>query len=861
MKAQKRIISIFIIFFVLAINSCSTEKNTATTRTFHNVTAHYNVYFNGYESYNAGKKRIEESFKDNYSEILPIYKYSNAEATAVAAGDMDYALEKAAKAITKHSITVKPKLKDSRNLSPKDKEFMKKSEYCKWIDDSYLLIGKANFYKQDYVKANRSFRKIINQFKKENTRFEATLWLVKTYIEQKKFNDANKYLGELEADVRHPKKMNKEINLTFADLYMRKKEYKKAITRLEAALKLTRKKKEKARYIFILAQLNYEIGNMNKSADLYKKVIKMNPPYEMAFNAKINRATAFRTGNSKDIKKQLKKMLKDDKNDDYQDQIYFALANIEFAENNEPKAIEYYKLSAEKSVSNDNQKALSFLALADIYFVKPKYLIAGDYYDSTMQYLDKKYSQYPKISKKAANLFELVTHLREVQHQDSLQMVASWSEKDRIQFINDLIEKIKEEERLAKLREEELYSETIDNNSKGISDRNNKGGKWYMYNPSLVSRGQNEYKKKWGTRKLEDNWRRSNKSANNQIDEEEIIDSTRVTDNKTTEYYLQDLPLTDSAMVVSHATIVESLFSAAEVYEENLQDFQAAIDTYEDLCKRYPKNIYELESFYRLYKLCNKTGNNSRADYYKDQIISQYPNSKYAKIMLDPSYIFQLKAIEQGAINFYLATLVKYNEAKYSEVITDANSGTKKYPDSDTYPNFLFIKGKAYGNLGNMDSLYIGMKQIVTDYQSYEISELASEIIALVESGKFKTDIYKTDETANHFYVLLIDKKNDITSLNFKLKSFATNYSDTTSYKTEIKNFNGKYKLIVVKHFNGKNDGLNFYNSIISNFILKEVPANEYEHFTITKENMVTFQEDKIIEKYLKYYNEAYINN
>lgn len=860
---NKIILSLAIFATVLIAGSCSTKKNTATTRTFHNVTSYYNVYFNGYESYKAGKKRVNDEYRDNFSQILPIYKYSKPEATAIAAGDMDFALQKAGKAITKHSITVKPKLKNRRNgLSEKDKEFMKKNEYCKWIDDSYLLMGKANFYKQDYDRSIRSFRRIINLYKNENTRFEATLWLVKTYIEQKKYKDAHKYLTELENDVRHPKKLDKDINLTFADMHIRQGEYKKAIVRLEKGIELTRRKKERARYIFILAQLNYELGNMQESSDLYKKVIKMNPNYDMVFNAKINRATAFTGGDSKDIKKQLRRMLRDDKNTDYKDQIYYALANIEYAENNEPKAIEYYKLSAQTSVSNDNQKALSFLALADIYFAKPKYLIAGDYYDSTMQYLSQDYTHYDKVNKKASNLSELVMHLREVQNQDSLQMVASWDETKRNKFINDLIQQVIEEERLAKLREEEMYNQTFDDNNNFNNNNNNgsQGGKWYMYNPALVSRGQNEFKKKWGTRKLEDNWRRSNKSANNMDnpDDEEVVDSTRITDNKTPEFYLQDLPLTDSAMQASNLKILESLLGAAEVYEEKLRDFPAAIKTYEDMNARFPDNVYELESFYRLYKLCELTQNQPRADYYKNQIINQYPNSKYAKILQDPNYILQLKAIEQQAINMYQATLKKYNDALYNEVIADANTGTKQYPDSETYPHFLFLKGKAYGSLGKMDSLYTIMKTVSEEYASYEVAELAAEIVALVESGKFNTDIYEADTLANHFYVLMVNKKQNITELNFKLKNHAADFSNQRTFLTEIKTLNPTFKLIVVKSFTGKQEGLQFFNSIVTNFVLQDLPPDQYEHFIITEKNLNTFLEDKIFEKYMKFYAEIY---
>ena len=862
---KSKIVSILFILSIIIINSCSTKKNTSSRRAYHNITTHYNVYFNGYESFNSGLKKIDEQYKDNYTQILPIFRYANEQSTQLVSSDMDMAIEKSAKSITNHSITVKPKIKNKKQvMSEKEKEFYKKNEYCKWIDDCYLLMGKANFYNQEYTRSTRAFRRILNLYKTENTRFEATLWLVKTYLAQKKFNEAILYLTELENDVRHPKKLDKEINLTFADLYIQQKEYKKAIERLEASIELTKKRKERARYYFILAQLNYEIGNLPEASLLYKKVIKMNPPYEMAFNAKINRATAFRGGadESEEIKKDLKKMLKDEKNEEFKDQIYYALANIEFAENNEPEAIKYYKLSTQTSVSNNNQKAISFLSLADIYIVKPEYLLAGSYYDSTMQYLDVEYIDYETISKKAENLGELIVHLKEVQLQDSLQTVASWSEKKRNNYINELIKEVIEEEKRKKEEEESGYNPY--DNENNTNNNQNQGGKWYFYNPSLISRGQNIFKQKWGSnRKLEDNWRRKNKSMTGNFGDDdekpEDEDSTRVSDNKSREFYLQDLPLNDSLMEISNQKIIDALFNAGEVYEKRINDYEAAIETYEDLNKRFPSHLYLLEVYYRLYKLCNKTDKNSRADYYKNQVITQYPDSKYAKILQDPNYIKKLIAIEQNAVLLYETTFQKYKDEKYLEVIADANTGITKYTESDTHPNFLYLKAASYGHLGNMDSLFLILTTIVEDYHNYEIATLAQEVLIVIESGKFNTDIYNIEDNEVHFYVLYIKKQKDMNDVRFKLSSHAANFSDSTRFETVVQQFNKTHKLIIVKSFPNKNQSLLFYNSIISNFILTDINAADYEHFIISTNNFEVFTEDKIIEKYLKFYKENYL--
>ncbi|MBN2891795.1 MAG: tetratricopeptide repeat protein [Bacteroidales bacterium] len=856
---MKRNFAIILPLFSILFFACSTQKNTAVTRTYHNVTAHYNVYFNGNESYNAGRKKIETEYKDNYSILLPIFKYSEENALKLASSDMERTLSKMGKTIAVHSITVKPKLKG--NMTPKDKEFMKKNEYCKWIDDSYLLIGKADFYKQDYSKALRSFRKIITEYKTEETRFESQLWIAKVYIEQEKYKDAFNYLTELENDVRHPKKLDKEINLTFADYYIRQKEYKKGISRLEAAIKLTKKKDDKARYYYIIAQLEQKLGNNSIASDNFKKVIKLNPNYDMVFSAKIMRATVFTAGqNSADIKKELRKMLKDEKNEEYKDQIYYALATIEQKEDNETEAIKNYKLSASTSVKNDNQKAISFLALADIFFAKKDFVPAGNYYDSTMQYLATNYPDYDLISKKAENTGMLVEYLTVVQVQDSLQKIAKMSEQDRTAFIQQIIEEVKEEERR---KQEELTSnqtyDPLDFGNNSQNNNNNQGGKWYMYNPVLVSRGKNEFKKKWGARKLEDDWRRKNKSVLNNIGDEEIdenADSTRVTDNKTVEYYLQDLPLNDSLLEISNDLIINALFNAADVYENRLDDGNAAIRTYEELMNRYPDNYLKLETYYRLHKLYQKKTEETKANYYKELIVIQYPDSKYSKMLLDPNFYAKLMATENDALNLYDKTLSEYKSNDYNQTLVYANEGIKKYPDSQAYPNFLFLKAKAFGNTGRQDSMVFYFKEIVKHFPKSDIGILSKEILTLIESGKYDYDIYKIAPLEEHYFVVIIDKTQNTTEFKFKLKLKVEQFTNTKAFEIEDENFSSKKSLIKIKTFDNQKEVESFYKSVIDSDAFENIDKSHV--YFISKTNYDLFIKDKMLDKYDSFFKKNY---
>jgi tetratricopeptide (TPR) repeat protein len=378
---KKRITgSLLLISAILLLSECSTEKNTSLTRFYHNTTAHFNIYFNGSESFRKGEKVIEEA-PENYTILLPIFKSEREDIQTSISGDMDEAIKKSVKMIKMHSITVKPERKQpgkgkrAYELTEQQKEFYNKNEYNKWVDDAYLLIGKAHYYKGDYQGGLKSLHLIINKFRKDPIRFHAMYWIARTYSATGSFNEAENYLKMITDDKSFPKELTLPIEMAYADIFMKKENYPQAIEKIEYIISKTKKKKDKARFTYILAQL-YQIQNQgDKSFKLFADVIKMNPHYDMVFNAKINMAKSFLSGSggSEQIRKILTKMLKDEKNIDYRDQIYYVLAGIEKKEGNDQKALEYYHESLRTSISNTNQKALSYLALADIYFDKRKY--------------------------------------------------------------------------------------------------------------------------------------------------------------------------------------------------------------------------------------------------------------------------------------------------------------------------------------------------------------------------------------------------------------------------------------------------------------------------------------------------------
>ncbi len=855
---KKRTIHIIFILFILLSFSCSTKKNTFFRRSFHNITARYNVYFNGNESFKAGARKVADSETDNYTKIIPVFKYNNSTTVDICSGDMDNAIKKSAKLIKSHSITVKPKKKKRKVTTKKDIDFYNKSEFCNWVDDAYLLMGKAYLYKKEYLTAIKTFRHMMLYFRNEAIVYDAELWLARVYIEKGDYKEAENLLNGIIKDKKHPKELDKEIAIVYSHLFLQQKNYTEAIKKLEIIIPKTKRKKEKVRYKFILAQIYHKQEYFIEASNLYKEVIKLNPPYSMAFNAKIKRATAFSHGeDSKELKKQLNKMLRDEKNNDFHDQIYFALAQVEHKENNIEEAVEYYKLSAQNSVTNLNQKALSFLALADIFFKKPDYKNSALYYDSVMTYLDKDYSDYEAVSTKAMALSMLVKNLEIIRHQDSLQKIAKMPENERDVYIDMLIQKYIDDKK-ASANNQIRKVLPMDNT---FNTRVNKG-KWYFYNPNLLSYGRNEFTKRWGDRKLENNWRRRNKAIVMNITDDKIDDNTNpdevAVDKRKKEYYLKELPLTKEELEKSNKKIVDAYFNSGEIYDININDRKTAIKTFEELNKRFPNNSYLLESYYYLYKLNNKIGNYERKEYYKNLIIQKFPDSEIAKMLSDPNFLTKLNNERKKISQLYEKAYYDYKNKNYESVISNYQLIEKNTIYKELLPKYLYIKALSYGHTGNKSQMLTTLEELVKKYPKDKITKIAISTIEVIKGGKYDMDIYKVSDNETHSYVVLYNNKDiDIAKLKFDIINFNLDFSKEIDLQITQSNIN-EHIAIIINPLKDKTIALEYMQMIVTKKIFEKHKLVNYYHFVISSSNLQIFKKDKIISKYNKFYKNAY---
>ena len=420
--------------------SCSVEKNTSLSRNFHNLTSHYNVYFNGNESYKRGIENANNTIRNDYNRILDLFLYEDEAVNSAVSGDMKRAIDKATKVITYHSITAKPKVKEG-NQSAKDKAFYNQNEYNKWVDDSYMLMGKAYMYQGEFFLASETFKHVLVTFPKEEIRYLAMIWLSRAYIMIGEEREAERILMALADETALPKDYLLDYYSTRSQFYLKGQDYYPAADQLELAMGQSGiSKEDKIRYTYILAQLYEESGQNNLAYEKYKRVTRYSPPYEMAFNARVSMAEVYETGgaNSDDLKKLLRKMLKDSKNVEYLDQIYFALGNIAMEEGQREEAIEYYQLSVSTSIRNQYQKGFSSLTLAEIYYETPDYILSATYYDSAVSFLDVDYPGYAGLASLSASLGDLVYNISTYELEDSVQVLAALPEEQRLAVIDGI---------------------------------------------------------------------------------------------------------------------------------------------------------------------------------------------------------------------------------------------------------------------------------------------------------------------------------------------------------------------------------------------------------------------------------------
>ena len=847
------------------------------------MTARYNIYFNGYESFKSGLGKVINGNKDDYAELLKVFEYSDPSSPSRCTADMERAIQKASKLISLKSITAKPEGKEREKLTQEEADMLNRKEYNEWVDDSYLLIARARFFKHEYDEAQSVFDYCISQANDPLIKKEASLWLARIHNEKGRYSDSYRILAEIDIPSKSPKELKSMYYTTLTDMYVKQQKYSDAAEPLQKAIKLISGKRSKYRLTYLLAQLYEKSGNSSAAISLYRDVVKMNPPYDVEFNARINIAGVFdvNAGNPKEMRKEMERMLKDVKNQDFQDQIYYALGNLSMKEGNESEAIDFYKKSVSASSVNQNQKGRSFLAIADYYYRKPDLMNAGKYYDSTVVFLNNNHPDYQALKAKSTNLNAVVSQLTIIQKEDSLQKVAKMTEPERNALISGIISDITKAESEGRTSQ---YADRYNlgqfyENERRFQDNIEQEGKWYFYNQAALTFGRTEFRRRWGDRKLEDNWRRLNKSrssgtlaeSNTSENSGTAADTSgkEILDYKKPEFYLRNLPMTDSALAASDSRIANAYLNAGKAYADKFSDPSGATESLEKILTRYPDNELVPEALYNLYKV-NKDINPSKSELYRQRLIENHPSTEFAKMISDPDYYEKKMETLRMSEQLYQQAYGYYSREDFSAAEALCDSALKKFSQDPLAPKFQLLRAYSVARTSDERTFKDELSVVIKQWPGSEESKKAGEIIAFInqeipelkveEEKQIAEELYVADTSLVHSFALIIENPAfNINQATFDVISHNIDNYTNLNYRTEGELVENKYIIISVSGFRNYARAMEYFRSFQVEKIVRNPSASKMYSFIISNPNRKVLDNDKKPDRYLIFFNENYL--
>ena len=905
------------LFFILhsslfiSLSSCSTQKAKWTNVQYHNVTCHYNVWWNGNESLKEGREKLFKAADDDYTMLLPPENLGTEDNARSINPEMDRAIEKGVKGIKKHSI------------------FVKGEEHVPYIKECYLLTAYATFYKQDYVSTANTCNILISQFPGTRAGDEGAVLLARCYTREKRYAEAEAALDQLVMNLgkgNFSRSQRDKLYTAMVEATVPQEKYKKAVEYIRLAIESSSSSRAKARLTFLMAQIYQMLDKRPVAAKYYHKVLAYGPEYVMEFNARLGEASCADLEHSDiaKLEKQLDAMLRDKKNEEYRDQIYYAKGEMFLGVKDAQRACDNYRKSVAVSKNNPSCKARSAIRLGEVLYEQyENYDMAQLYYDTAMQIIKPDYPHYNAIKNRHSILTELVSFTRVYERNDSIVAVASMPEAERMALIQATIDTLKKREEEAK--ERELLAEMM---AEAKAQQNTLNGDWYFYNSNTVQKGKETFRQRWGVRALEDLWFLSNKTLLTMQEPEEEMeeddsDTTSVADSveavaKTKgkygnpddphdiAYYLKDLPTSQQQLDSIDTLTSAALLGAAYIYYDGIHNTPRALECYLRLAKDYTAYDDIVQAFFMLYRIYDRQGNTPQANYYRDMVLRGFPDSDFANLIRDNEYYRELIARDQRIEDDYARLYDFYHSRRYSSVITLADQAEELYPANSMLPRFRFWRALAVAARGDTKEAVGQLQAIVdaaaendsigpiaqaqielllndstrlADADSEEItpaderraaakrpdpqlSILNSQFSISEEELPEEARVYRYRERQQYYVIIIVDDRRvKATELQYRLSDFNSQYYSNSGYKVNALLFTDTTQLITIHRFVDDQEAMAYYRHLGSDESpLRQLVDNDHTEFIISTQNYATFYNRKNIEAYMAFFRKYYLD-
>jgi len=716
-----------IIALAIILSSCSTQKNTWATRSFHQTKVKYNILYNGNIAYEEGLKAIRDANTDDYSRILYLYPVSNHQAAEASASQMDKTIEKCRKCIKLHSIKAKPKRDPKKANDPNYKLWLQSEEFNKNMNLAWMRLGEAEFHKGDFLGAVSTFNYIINHYQNDPDMVaQCQLWVARSYAEMGWQYEAEDMLNRAQIE-NLSRKHAKLYSAVKADVLLKGEHYREAIPFVKIALPNEKRKIYRPRFAYVLGQLYERENKRDEAIQSYKSAIRMAPPNEMEFNARIRMAELGGKGSLR----QLRTMTKQSKYKDRLDQIYGTMGNIYLAERDTAKALEMYEKAIAEATQTGTAKAAVLVRAGDIYFEQRAYVQAQPCYREAITILTTEHHDYERVQKRSEVLDELIVSYNQAQLQDSLQRLSHMTEEEQRAVVDKIIADLIEAEKQDSIRQAQEARELAhgDSDLRSVNTANMLGGggqkgDWYFYNPQLMKQGKQEWHKRWGNRPLEDNWRRQNKQVviNDEMndalmDENDSTlmasDSTMVqtrmeTDTHKPEYYLQQIPKTEQDYAVSDSLWREALVALYYIYRDKLEDDEQAQETLRFLDERWGTH---------------------------PSVLAIHEDEQLRALRDDPEYIARMQRMLAEQDSLYDATYTAYTKGQYATVKANKQYAQTEFPQSRLMPRFLFLNAVSVARTEGKEAFAAELQELVSNYGETEMGAMAKDMLAMLGQG------------------------------------------------------------------------------------------------------------------------------
>ncbi len=818
------------------------------SRNFHAVTAEYNILYNGGLAYETGKDELALSYRDNYWEILPVERVTLQEEIDTPGEKKDpnfnRAEEKAAKAIQNHSI------------------YLDGKEYNPQIDEAYMMLGKARYFDERYIPAQDAFNFILNRYPTSNNINRAKVWKAKTNIRLKNEDVALENLQEMMKEAELEEEELAEASAIIAQAYINLDSLPQALPYIKLASEYEKKDELKGRYAYIKGQL-YDRLEMKDSANLaYDEVIALNrkSPRVYMINAYIAKARNFDyTKEDKVAFLELLTELEENReNRPFLDKIYNQIG--EYYRNNDSieRATEFYNKSIRDFKSDDYLQSMNYRTLAVFNFDAANYKAAGAYYDSTITNLAVNSREWRRFKKKRENLDDVIKYEDIATQNDSILGLVNMNEGERLAFFTDYTTKLREQARLdsiaaAKAEETEANKEFYKKNT-GTTKGGTTNSTFYFYNATTAAYGIQEFKKIWGSRKVEDNWRLSSKKTTSITQPGEVTEVVEISENELydPQTYITQIP-TDQVVIDSLAKDRNfAYYQLGLIYKEKFREYGLASNRLEKLLTLNPEERLILPTKYNLHKIYAQIENMALADTYKNDIINNHPDSRYAQILLNPNT--QLATDESSPEYKYKALYKQFENSEYQSVIDTSDEYITLYNGTDIVPKLEMLKATALARKEGFEPYKKALNYISLNYPNSEEGKEAENTYKFVlpkiankgfigdeESDKWKL-VYQFPP-AEREAALALQKK-----LDEGIKEF--NYFDLN---TSIDYYNPDSIFVIVHGLNTRLGGRGFADVLRENKKYKIKRAS----FEISSPNYKTIQIHKNLDSYLKEGNAA----